>query len=127
MQPFRVAADPVLVSTPTFTKSSTAFYVQAVIAFSAAIFTVLVGIYFLPVDPWIRAFLCLGTLFLTTSTFTLAKVVRDRQESEAVAQRIDEARVDKLLAEHDPFKLRPSVPSVPSAGPAGPPSQPLSL
>ena len=119
-------ADPYRVSTPTFTKSSTAFYVQAVIAFAAAIFTVLVGIYFLPVDPWIRAFLCLGTLYLTTSAFTLAKVLRDRQESEAVVQRIDEARVDKLLAEHDPFKLRPSS-SMAAPAPAGPPSQPLSL
>jgi hypothetical protein len=31
--------------------------------------------------------------------------VRDRQESAAVTGRVDQARLDKLLAEHDPFKV----------------------
>jgi len=30
-------------------------------------------------------------------------VVRDRQESSAVLTRVDQARLEKLLAEHDPF------------------------
>jgi len=62
------------------------------------------AVLFLPVDPWIRAFLGLGTLYLTTSSFTLAKCVRDAQENHAVHARIDQARVDRILAEHDPFK-----------------------
>ena len=62
------------------------------------------AIFYLPVDPWIRAFLGLGTMFLTTSSFTLAKCVRDAQEDSYVVSRIDQARVDKILAEHDPFK-----------------------
>jgi hypothetical protein len=56
------------------------------------------------VDSWIRAFLGLGTMFLTTSSFTLAKCVRDNQENQAVYARLDQARVDKILAEHDPFR-----------------------
>ena len=63
-----------------------------------------VAVLYLPVDPWVRAFLGLGTLYLTTSTFTLAKIVRDQQESTSVAVRLDQARVDKILAEHDPFR-----------------------
>ena len=59
---------------------------------------------YLPVDPWVRAFLGLGTLYLTTSAFTLAKCVRDAQEDLSVVSRIDQARVDKILAEHDPFR-----------------------
>jgi hypothetical protein len=43
-------------------------------------------------------------MFLTTSSFTLAKCVRDAQEDHYVVSRIDQARVDKILAEHDPFK-----------------------
>ena len=42
------------------------------------------AVIYLPVDPWIRAFLALGTLFLTTSSFTLAKCVRDAQETQYV-------------------------------------------
>jgi hypothetical protein len=44
-----------------------------------------------------------GTLFLVSSSFTLAKVVRDSQETNALVSRIDQARVEKILAEHDPF------------------------
>jgi hypothetical protein len=42
-------------------------------------------------------------LFLVSSSFTLAKVVRDAQEQSAVTARLDQARVDELLAGHDPF------------------------
>ena len=86
------------------TKSTTAFYAQSAIAFGLALFTMLVAIYYLPADPWPKAFLALGTLFLTTSSFTLAKVIRDAQENQYVFSRLDQARVDRILAEHDPFK-----------------------
>ena len=43
-------------------------------------------------------------MFLTTSSFTLAKCVRDAQDDNYVVTRLDQARVDKILAEHDPFK-----------------------
>jgi hypothetical protein len=64
----------------------------------------MLGIWFIPVDPWIRAFLALGSLFLVTSSFTLAKCVRDAQETSGLTSRLDQARLDKILAEHDPFK-----------------------
>ena len=43
-------------------------------------------------------------MYLTTSAFTLAKCVRDAQENQEVYHRLDQARVDKILAEHDPFR-----------------------
>jgi hypothetical protein len=85
------------------TKTTTAFFVQAGLAFGVALLAVVLGIAYLPVDPWMRAFLAVGTLFLVSSSFTLAKVVRDAQESSAIASRLDQARVDRILAEHDPF------------------------
>lgn len=85
-------------------KNTTAFAAQAAISFGAALFAMLVGIYFMEADGWIKGFMALGTLYLTTSAFTLAKVVRDMQEDQRVFHRIDQARVDKLLAEHDPFR-----------------------
>ena len=42
-------------------------------------------------------------MYLTTSTFTLAKCVRDMQEDTHRHHRLDQARLDKVLAEHDPF------------------------
>ena len=84
-------------------KTTTAFAVQAMISFGISLTAVTFGIWYLPVDGWIRAFLCVGTLFLVSSSFTLAKVVRDAQETTTVVARIDQARVDKILAQHDPF------------------------
>jgi hypothetical protein len=82
-----------------------AFFAQAVVSFALSIIALVIGIAFLPVDPWIRAFLSLGALFTVSSAFTLAKCVRDRQEEGYVVSRVDRARMDKLLAEHDPFKV----------------------
>ncbi len=86
------------------TATTAAFFLQAAIAFGVSLVTAVIGILYLPIDMWQRGFLGITLLFLTSSTFTLAKVVRDRQEHGTVRARIDEARVDKLMAEHDPFK-----------------------
>ena len=90
--------------TPNQPKNTSAFYLQAGLSFGIALLTMIFAVIYLPVEPWIRAFLGLGTLYLTTSAFTLAKCVRDAQESQSVVSRLDQARVDKLLAEHDPFR-----------------------
>ena len=86
------------------TKTTQAFFVQSVIAFGVALIGLVWAILFLPLDPWARAFLGMTGLFLVSSTFTLAKVVRDNQETQTVYHRLDQARIDRLLAEHDPFK-----------------------
>ncbi|WP_426244507.1 YiaA/YiaB family inner membrane protein [Nocardioides sp. LHG3406-4] len=91
-------------STPNQSKNTNAFYMQAAISFGIALLTMVFAIIYLPVDPWIRAFLGIGTLYLTTSAFTLAKCVRDAQENQYVVSRLDQARIDKILADHDPFK-----------------------
>ena len=96
-------------STTNTTSSSTsppsgAFFVQSAISFAVATVAVVIGIAYLPVDVWVRGFLALGMLYTVTSAFTLAKCVRDRQETTYLATRVDQARLDKLLAEHDPFK-----------------------
>lgn len=87
------------------TKTTTAFRAQAAISFGLALVSVVLGIAYLPVDVWVRAFLCVGTLYLVTSSFTLAKCVRDQQETDNVISRVDQARLEKLLADHDPYKL----------------------
>ena len=85
-------------------RNTAAFYAQAAISFGVSAVAVGIGITYLPVDRWTRGFLAVGSLFLVSSAFTLAKCVRDAQESQSVVTRLDQARVDKLLAEHDPFR-----------------------
>jgi hypothetical protein len=84
-------------------KPSSAFFLQAGLSFGVSLVAVGAGIAYLPVNGWMRAFLAVGLLYVVTSCFTLAKCVRDQQEASAVTNRVDQARLDKLLAEHDPF------------------------
>ncbi|NDZ79745.1 MULTISPECIES: YiaA/YiaB family inner membrane protein [unclassified Streptomyces] len=90
--------------TPVRQQNTAAYYGQAVASFAVALAAMALGILNLDVDVWVRAFLGLGLLYLTTSAFTLAKVIRDRQEAGQIVTRVDQARLEKLLAEHDPFQ-----------------------
>src|SRR3954453_13237021 len=100
-------------------KNTSAFYLQAILSFGIALAVVVIGELYLPVPSWTRAFLALGTVFLVSSTFTLAKVVRDQQETESVVSRIDQARLERLLAEFDPYRV--PAPAEPPAAPASSP------
>ena len=92
-------------STPlNSTKTTAAFFAQSAIAFGVSFLGLLFGICYLPLDMWQRLFLAMAGLFLVSSTFGLAKVVRDVQEASTVRVRIDEARVERLLNEHDPLR-----------------------
>ncbi|MFJ7943260.1 YiaA/YiaB family inner membrane protein [Streptomyces sp. NPDC096354] len=85
-------------------QSTAAFYGQAVASFGVAMGAMALGIYFLDANAWVRGFLAIGVLYLVTSCFTLAKVIRDRQEAGQLISRVDQARLEKILAEHDPFQ-----------------------
>jgi hypothetical protein len=99
------SADDVDMGTTVKSSTTAAFLVQAAISFGVSLAACVIGIAYLPVGGWIRAFLGLALLYAVTSTFTLAKCVRDRMETATFVGRVDQARLDKLLTEHDPFKV----------------------
>jgi hypothetical protein len=90
---------------PIQPSQTTAFYLQATLSFAISLTSMALALIYLPAAGWVRAFLGLALLYVVTSTVTLCKVVRDRQEMSDVTNRVDQARLDKLLAEHDPFKV----------------------
>lgn len=83
---------------------SSAWVAQVWISFVVSVGVTAMGVWFLPVDVWVKAFMAMGLLFVVGSTFSLAKTVRDQHESLSFKQRIDDARVSRLIAEHDPLK-----------------------
>ncbi|MEZ0094661.1 YiaA/YiaB family inner membrane protein [Streptacidiphilus sp. EB129] len=85
--------------------TTAAYYMQAILSFTLSLGAMGLGIAYLSTSAWVRAFLAVGLLYVVTSAFTLAKVIRDRQDEEQVVSRVDQARLDKLLAEHDPFRV----------------------
>jgi hypothetical protein len=91
-------------TTPPQSRTTTAFFVQAALSFGVSLVAVTFAIAHLPGDAWMRGFLWLGLLYVVTSSFTLAKCVRDQQEASNVISRVDQVRLERLLAEYDPFR-----------------------
>ncbi|MET9257331.1 YiaA/YiaB family inner membrane protein [Streptomyces sp. NPDC048182] len=92
--------------TPVKQQNTAAFYGQAVASFAVAMTATAIGIWNLHADAWVRAFMGIAVLYLVTSAFTLAKIIRDRQEAGQIVSRVDQARLEKMLAEVDPFRKR---------------------
>lgn len=90
--------------TPSSQKDSAAWVIQTWIAFGFSISMTTFGIVNLPVNNWVKGFMGMGLAFSVGSTFTLAKTTRDMHEAKRLTARIDEAKVEKLLSQHDPLK-----------------------
>lgn len=85
-------------------KHSPAWIAQTWISFALSIGLTLAGIYNLPLDIWIKGFLLMGLVFSVGSAVSLTKTMRDQYEADQLAARIDDARVSKLISEHDPLR-----------------------
>ncbi len=83
---------------------SAAWVVQSWLSFAISVTATALGIYCLPDGGWVKGFLAMGLLFTVGSSLSLAKTVRDLHDATRLTARIDEARVTKLIAEHDPLK-----------------------
>jgi hypothetical protein len=68
------------------------------ISFAASLLLVAGGIYALPLDWWVRAYLAMGVTMVVQSSFTLAKNIRDVHEASRMINRIEEARTERLLS-----------------------------
>jgi hypothetical protein len=89
--------------TPTKTHS-TAWVIQTWLSFVLSLAGLGIGIANLPVNPWTKGYMAMGSLFAVGSTLSLAKTTRDLHEERKFNARIDEARVEKLLADHHPLQ-----------------------
>lgn len=69
------------------------------IQFAVALGMSAIGIWVIPVDLTVKGYLAMGFLFAVSATFTLAKTVRDEHEARRMANRLEEARAEKLLME----------------------------
>ena len=81
---------------------SQAWVVQTWISFGLSAAATTIGIAYLPVGSWPRAFLAISTLMTVSSSISLTKTLRDLHESSRLVRKVDEARVTKLLTETPP-------------------------
>ena len=78
---------------------SAAWVTFTYVSFSASAFMVAIGVFFLPLDLWIKGYLAMGIVMLVQSCVTLTKTMRDMHESGKLVNRIEDAKAERLLME----------------------------
>jgi len=78
-------------------KDTAAWRFQVITAFVIALALVTGGIWFLPVDHWIKGYLLIGVYFTVSSAFTLAKTLRDHHEGSKLVAKINEVKTERML------------------------------
>lgn len=68
-------------------------------SFAASALLVAIGIFFLPIDFWMKGYLTMGIVMLVQTCITLTKTVRDNHESSRLVNRIEDAKAERLLME----------------------------
>jgi hypothetical protein len=68
-------------------------------SFFASLAMIAAGIFFAPVDVWIKAYLAMGAALLVQSCITMTKTLRDVHESARFVNRIEDAKAERLLME----------------------------
>ncbi len=83
-------------------RHTTAWIVQVWLSFLFSTGGTALCIYYLPVDTWMKFAMSMGLGFTISSTLTLAKTTRDQYEIKQLVAKVEEAKVEKLLAQHHP-------------------------
>jgi hypothetical protein len=84
---------------PNAQNHSGAWVTFTYVSFGGALLMVAAGIFFLPLDVWIKGYLAMGVALLIQSCITLTKTMRDVHEGEKLVNRLDDARTERLLME----------------------------
>ena len=78
---------------------SAAWVTFTYVSFAAAAFMVAVGVFYLPIDLWMKGYLTMGIIMMIQCCVTLTKTVRDMHESGKMVNRIEDAKAERLLME----------------------------
>lgn len=87
----------------SYQKDTNAWVLQVWASFIISIVASVTSILYLPVDNALKSSLGVSFVFALSSSFTLAKTIRDNQEASRLTSKIEEAKVEKILAEHLPM------------------------
>jgi hypothetical protein len=82
---------------PNTQTHSAAWVTFTYISFAVSLFMVAVGIFFLPLDPWVKGYLAMGVVLLVQSCVTVTKTMRDMHEGDRLANRLEDAKAERIL------------------------------
>ncbi|MGB0411586.1 MAG: YiaA/YiaB family inner membrane protein [Pikeienuella sp.] len=85
----------------THTQNSKGWIFFTMASFVIAVGATLIGAWMTDMTLEMKGFVSMGVLLITSSSFTLAKTMRDEHEAKRFHHQIEEARTEKLLREVD--------------------------
>jgi hypothetical protein len=91
----------VMTSNESISRDTPAWRFQVWAAFAIAFGATTIGMLYMPISAWLRAFLAMGYFFSLASSFTLAKTLRDEHEAQKLLSRIQEAKTERILREYE--------------------------
>lgn len=80
--------------------NTNSYYIMAWTSFIIAFAGGLTGVWLLEGTMATKGFLAITFIFMISSCFTLAKVIRDRHEENQIVNRVEKAKTEKLLNEY---------------------------
>lgn len=80
-------------------RTSQAYTMFSYVNFAVAAVMMAGGIYFLEASFAAKGFYAMAALMLVSSTVGITKALRDKEESDRLHNRLEEARTERLLAE----------------------------
>jgi hypothetical protein len=83
--------------TPQPLHHSSAWVAFTYAAFLLSLAMLGVGVAFMPIDVWMKGFLCMAIVLLVQSCVTLTKTLRDNAEGEKLLNKIEDAKTERLL------------------------------
>ena len=83
----------------THTQNSKGWILLSYVSFIVAIGATMIGAWMTEMTLEMKGFVTMGTLLITSSSFTLAKTLRDEHEAKRFHNQLEEARTEKLLRE----------------------------
>ena len=84
---------------PNVQPHSNAWVTFTYVSFAASAFLVAIGVFYLPIDLWMKGYLTMGIIMMIQCCVTLTKTVRDMHESGKMVNRIEDAKAERLLME----------------------------
>jgi hypothetical protein len=75
------------------------------ISFGVAAGMLAIGIFFMPVDIWIKGYMSMAAVFTVGASFTLAKTLRDEHEASRLINKIEDAATERVLREAVPGRI----------------------
>jgi hypothetical protein len=80
-------------------RTSQAFSMFSYVNFAVAAVMMAGGVYFLEASFAAKGFYAMAALMLVSSTVGITKAIRDKEESDRLHNKLEEARTERLLAE----------------------------